>query len=116
EDAPKVAIVNREFARRVFGAGTNPLDRYFKRRDGTRYQVVGVVEDGKYLNLTEDQRSAMFFPSPQWTTPETWLVLRSAGDRILIAGAARSALRDLDAGLPVYMQSWEKSLDGVLFP
>ncbi|HKW02327.1 MAG TPA: ABC transporter permease [Vicinamibacterales bacterium] len=116
EAAPRVAIVNREFARRVFGAGANPLDRYFKRRDGTRYQVVGVVEDGKYLNLTEDQRSAMFFPAPQWTTPETWLVLRSTGDPLLIADAARSTLRDLDAGLPVYMQSWEKSLDGVLFP
>lgn len=115
-DAPRVAIVNREFARRVFGTGANPLDRYFKRRDGTRYQVVGVVEDGKYLNLTEDQRSAMFFPAPQAPTPETWLVLRSTGDPLLIADAARSTLRDLDAGLPVYVQSWEQSLDGVLFP
>ena len=117
-DAPRVAIVNREFARRVFGASANPLDRYFKRRDGTRYQVVGVVEDGKYLNLTENQGSAMFFPAPQAATPtpETWLVLRSTGDPLLIADAARSALRDLDAGLPVYIQTWEKSLDGVLFP
>ena len=115
-DAPKVAVVNREFARRVFGAGANPLDRYFKRRDGTRYRVVGVVEDGKYLNLTENQGSAMFFPAPQAPTPETWLVLRSTGDPLLIADTARSALRDLDAGLPVYIQTWEKSLDGVLFP
>ena len=116
KDAPRVAIVNREFARRVFGPGANPLDRYFKRRDGKRYQVVGVVEDGKYLNLTEDQGSAMFFPAPQAPTPETWIVLHSTGDPLLIADAARGALRNLDAGLPVYIQTWEKSLDGVLFP
>ena len=43
-------------------------------------------------------------------------MLRATGDPLLIADAARSALRDLDAGLPVYIQTWEKSLDGVLFP
>jgi predicted permease len=114
-DAPRVAVVNREFARRLYGAA-DPLGKYFKRRDGARYQVIGVVENGRYLNLTEDQHAAMFFPTLQAPTPETWLVLRSTRDPLEAAEAVRSALRDLDSGVPVYIQSWDKSLDGVLFP
>jgi predicted permease len=115
-DAPAVAIVNREFARKVLGAGVNPIDRYFKRRDGTRYQIVGVVENGKYLNLTEDQRSAMFLPADQARSPETWLVVRAAGDPVLVADAVRSTLRDLDAGVPLFVETWEKAMTGVMFP
>jgi ABC-type antimicrobial peptide transport system permease subunit len=58
----------------------------------------------------------MFFPTLQAPTPETWLVLRSTRDPLEAAEAVRSALRDLDSGVPVYIQSWDKSLDGVLFP
>jgi predicted permease len=115
-DSPRVAIVNREFSRRVFGSGTNPIDRYFKRRDGARYHVVGVVEDGKYLNLTEDQRPAVFFPQLQAPSPETWLVVRSNRDPLELADAARSRLHDLDSGVPVFIEPWDKALDGVLFP
>ncbi len=114
--SPKVAIVNQEFARRLFGTGTNAVDKYFKRRDGSRYQIVGMVEDGKYLNLTEDQRPAMFFPAAQQPSPETWFVVRSSGDPLQIAEATRSTLREIDSGVPLYIQSWQKSLDGVLFP
>ena len=32
------------------------LGGVFQLRDGTRLQVVGVVEDGKYMNLTEERR------------------------------------------------------------
>jgi MacB-like periplasmic core domain len=60
KDAPRVALVNREFARRIFGSATDATGRYFKRRDGTRIQVVGIVEDGKYTaNLAEDRQPAM---------------------------------------------------------
>ncbi len=51
--APRVAIVNREFARRIFGFPTNAMGRYFKLPDGTRLQIVGTVEDGKYTTIME---------------------------------------------------------------
>src|SRR5262249_39746231 len=60
KNLPPVAVVNREFARKIFGSVTNAEGRYYKRQDGTRIQVVGVVEDGKYLGLTEDPQLAMF--------------------------------------------------------
>ena len=60
--APRVAVVNAEFARKVFGSVAERMGGYFKMQDGTRIQVVGIVEDGKYQTLTEDQQPAMFFP------------------------------------------------------
>ena len=100
KNSPRVAVVNREFARRVFGA-SNALGRYFKLPDGTHVEVVGIVENGKYNGFTEDPRPAMFFPSLQSLSTETYLVVRTSGDPLQLAATIRSRLRDLDAGLPV---------------
>jgi predicted permease len=116
KNAPRVAVVNRLFASRMFGSATNALGGYYKVDDGTRIQVVGVVEDGKYSpNITEDPRPAMFLPILQSPSTETWLVVRSTGNPQL-AAAIRSKLRDLDAGLPTFVQTWNQAMDGALFP
>jgi predicted permease len=118
KDLRLVAVVNREFARKVFGSVTKAEGRYYKREDGTRIQVVGIVEDGKYLSLTEDPRPAMFLPilqSPAGAT-KIWLVVRSNSSPKPLAAAIGSTLRDLDPGMPFYMATWHKEMDGVLFP
>src|SRR6202044_3262313 len=51
--APLVAVVNREFARKLFGSVEKAVGGHFKRWGGARVEVVGVVEDGKYETLTE---------------------------------------------------------------
>ena len=112
----RVAVINRDFATKLFGSIPNALGRFFKRRDGTRYQVVGVVENGKYLSLTEDRHLAMFFPIAQAPVTETWLVLRSNRDPQLLAPAVKIALRNLDAAMPFYLQTWNRELQGVQFP
>jgi ABC-type lipoprotein release transport system permease subunit len=114
--APRVAVVNRQFAAKVFGSVTDATGKYFKRRDGTRVQVVGIVENGKYLNLTEDQRAAMFLSILQSPQSGTWLVVRSNRDPQQISEAMRSAVHGLDPALPVYVQSWTNELSGTLFP
>ena len=75
--APPVALVNEFFARKVFGSPTNGIGRYFKRPDGTRLQVIGIVEDGKYDHVAEDPQPAMFLPILQAPTSSTWVVVRS---------------------------------------
>jgi predicted permease len=116
KNAPRVAVVNREFARKIFGSTINALGGHFKLRDGTRLQVVGVVEDGKYMNLTEDPEPALFLPLLQAPMSETWLVVRSNRDPRQLAPAIQRTLRNLDRGLPFLIQTWNQELDFALFP
>ncbi len=115
KDAPRVAVVNTEFARKIFGSVTDAMGGYFKRDDGTRVEVVGIAEQGKYHSLTEDPQPAMFLPFLQSPSSETWMVVRSSRDSQQLAPAIRNTLRDLDSGLPVYIQTWTKEMDHPLF-
>jgi predicted permease len=116
KEAPRVAVINQEFSRRMFGSATSAIGRYFKDQNGTRIQVVGVAEDGKYENLTEDPRLAMFVPILQSSASNTWLVVRFAGDAQQRATAIKSKLRDLDSGLPSFIQTWDSAMGLPLFP
>ena len=71
QGAPWVAVVNREFARVLFGSETNAIDNSFKFGDGTRVQVVGIVEDGKYKTLSEEPQPAMFLSMLQSPSSST---------------------------------------------
>ena len=114
-NSPRVAVINREFARKIFGSVTNAMGRHYKMRDSTRIQVVGIVEDGKYMNLTEDPQPAMFFPILQSPETNIWLVVRSPREPQELAPAIRSKLRDLDAALPAFVVTWNQDLEGALF-
>jgi len=120
KNAPRVAVVNREFASRVLGSITDGVGRYFKLPDGTHIQVVGLVEDGKYMSLTEEPQAAMFFPMLQSPSSQTFLVVRPKGelgrDPQQLAAAIRSKLRDLDAELPAETETWTSALVAVMFP
>ena len=115
-NSPRVAIVNREFVRKVFGPAAGGVGRHFKRRDGTRVEVVGIVEDGKYQSLTEAPTAALFVPILQMPSSDAWLVVRSKREPEQLATAMRDTLRGLDAGLPVYIKTWVKEMDLVMFP
>jgi predicted permease len=116
EHAPRVAVVNQEFAREIFGSITGPIGRYYKLMDGTRIQVVGIVEDGKFQTLTEAAEPAMFFPLLQSPSSSTFVVVRSNEDPAQLAPAIRSKLRDLDPGLPSIVQTWKETMVLALFP
>ena len=116
KNAPAVAVINRDFAGKVFGSVTNAIGRIYKLQDGTRVQVVGVVEDGKYQVLTENQQPAMFLSFLQSPLSSAYLVVRSKRDPQELAAAMRSKIRDLDAGLPADTQSWNSLLETVMFP
>jgi predicted permease len=111
KDNRYVAVVNREFARRIFGSIPSATGSYFKMPEGRRVQVVGVAEDGKYASLTEDPKPAMFLSLLQWPSNSGYLVVRSSGAPNQVELAIRSRLRQLDAAVPVYIQTRYKSLD-----
>jgi predicted permease len=113
--APRVAMVNQEFAREVFGSVKDAVGRYYMLQEGTRIQVVGIVEDGKYKTLTEDQQPAMFFPILQSPSSSTTLVVRSNRDLQELATALSHTLRKLDPGLPFTVKTWTSDMDTPLF-
>jgi predicted permease len=116
EKAPAVAVINREFARKMFGSIDAALGRYYKLRSGARVEVVGVAEDGKYATLTEAPKLAMFLPLPQQPSMAFWLVIRAGGDPAQLGRAIRGRIRQLDSELPVFVDTWDKTLDRALFP
>lgn len=116
ENSPRVAVVNALMARRLFGSVDNALGKSFKTEDGTKVEVVGVTEDGKYYQMTEDPKPAIFLPFLQFPTGMTTLVVRSDRDPLQLAGAIRSKLRGLDNSLTMYIQTWTQGLDIALFP
>jgi predicted permease len=115
KDAPPVAVVNQEFARKIFGSVITALGGYYKIKDGTRIQVVGIAENGKYESLTEDPQPAIFRPIRQSPATESWLVVRSNRDPQQLGPAMRSTLRGLDAALPLNINTWNKELDVPFF-
>ncbi len=115
DKAPVVAVINREFARKVFGSVDKAIGGHFKFWGGQRAEVVGVVENGKYQTLTEDQKPAMFFSFLQHVSSNTWLIVRTQRDPQEIAAALRRSMRGLDPAMPLEIKTWNSELDSALF-
>jgi len=119
KNAPRIAVVNAELARRLFGSANNAIGRYYKIKDGTRIEVVGVAEDGKFSTLTEDQQPAAFVPILQSPSTSTTLVVHASRNSNhtpeLLIGAMRNALRKLDAGMPVIIETWDTPMQVSMF-
>jgi predicted permease len=116
KNAPRVAVVNQEFARKLFGSPANAIGKSYKIQDGTRIQVVGIVENGKYRYITEDAQPAMFYSMLQSPSAGSSLVVRSKRDPEQLAAAIRSTLRELDSGVSPYIETWSSQLDLARFP
>jgi predicted permease len=113
--SPRVAVINREFASKIFGSVTNAMGGYYKMKDGSRIQVVGIAEDGKYASLAEDPSPAMFLPILQSPSTQASLVVRSNRDPQQLEAAIKSVMQNVDAGLPFTAKPWIQELDGALF-
>ena len=101
EYAPKVAIVNEQFARK-FGLGRDAVGKRTSRGTAFDVQIVGLVKDFRHTNLP-DARPMYFLPHRQGTRRPrlmTFYVCTPASAET-IAPAIRDAVRRLDPNLPV---------------
>ena len=114
--SPVVAVVNQEFARKVFGSVNKAVGGHFKFWEGARAEVVGVVENGKYRSLTEDQQPAMFFSIQQHQASGIYVLARSNRDSHEIAEAIQRALLGIDPGMSLTIETWNQELGSALFP
>ncbi len=109
--APRVAIVNETFARRILRTDA-PLGRRFRYgARGAWVEVVGLVEDGKYVSLSEDPQPAVFESMTQQDSTFTLLTARSSMPPDRLVHAMRTAVSALDQGLALYQT---QSLDDML--
>lgn len=108
ETSAPVAVLNESAARLMWPA-EEPIGKHFRLNGpkGRDVEVVGVAQDGRYLDFTEPQRAYMFLPLFQETQlfGRRWgaevLVVRTAGDATAQAVAVRSVVRSIDPNASV---------------
>ncbi len=115
-NAPRVAIVNATFARLIASGNKSAIGLRFKRGSKAVYEIVGVVEDGKYFNLAEDQKAAMFLPLAQDTHSNFFLVVRSQAMRSEVVPSLQRLIHAVDPSLPFHINTWQQALQFALFP
>jgi ABC-type antimicrobial peptide transport system permease subunit len=119
KNAPRIAMVNRTFARSLFGSEQAAIGKRFAEPGDHRanlYEIVGVVEDGKYDSITEAQEAAMFWPLTQNYENGVTLVVRSNRAPGEIASALERLMSKVDPSLPVMIESWQQTMALVLLP
>ena len=99
-DQPKVAVVNRAFARKYF-TGLRPVGRVVDIWD-TKWTIVGVVGDVKDQPADAEAVPAFWWPVAQNPMRSVTLVVRTVNDDSLaIVPDVRQVLARLDSQLPL---------------
>lgn len=116
--APRVAIVNEEFARRYW-PGQEALGKRFRLGEqGAFVSIIGVTPTGKYLSLAEAPQPYFYLPRAQRERSRLTLLVRTAGDPIAMTRPLMEAVRAIDARQPVanvrtFQQYYEAGALGV---
>ena len=113
-ETPYVAIVNETFARRMWGENPAIGQRFILL--GHLREVIGVVEDGKYLEIQESRQPVVYLPLSQNEQANTVFVVRSQQPAKEMVPAIEHALNTIEPNAPVTVQSWSDALAAPLFP
>ena len=105
-DDPHVALVNKAFTDRLFGAG-NPIGQHIDGGGGLAYRIIGVVGNAKSRTLGEDTRPILYRSLDQsiGTDPSTagyTLIVHTAGNPAGLSEALRRQVFALDPGIAIY--------------
>ena len=104
--APKVAIVNQQFARFFFPGG-NPVGHHLARGAGDvklDIEIVGVVRDNLHDNLREKVARFIYIPYLQDThvgVGSLTYYLRAAGNPVALTGNIRQTVHEMDSNVPL---------------
>jgi predicted permease len=111
---PYVAIVNETFARKMWG-DTPAIGQRFIFLDHLR-EVVGVVEDGKFLEIQESPQPVVYLPLSQNEQANTVFAVRSYRPTNEMVPAIERALNAIEPNAPITVQGWWDALAEPLFP
>jgi len=99
-DAPLVAVINAEAAKRYLD-GDDPIGHRI-RFWGQWREIVGVVGNERFHGLTENAPAAVYTPLQQTPTTAVTLLVRTSGDPSLLVGAVRRELWSVDGNLALF--------------
>ena len=115
EKTPQVAIINQTMANQ-FWSDQNPLGKRFstKGASGPFFEVVGVVQDGKYKGVVEDPVPHFYVPlSQSYVEMRTFHVRTSVPPQNLSA-QIQAQIRALAPSLPIsQLQTMNEALQGI---
>jgi hypothetical protein len=103
------ALVDRTWAENIY-PGEDPIGKQLyeggcKSEDCTVVEVVGVVENVRYLGLDDAQAGAavgtVYVPQAQWLASSTNLFVRTNGEPLQLLNSIRIAVRELDPTIPL---------------
>ncbi|HKE05698.1 MAG TPA: ABC transporter permease [Blastocatellia bacterium] len=102
EGAPSVVIVNDSFARQYF-AGQDPLGKRLRFGEPRNpwSEIIGVVRDSKYRELSEDFGAIVYQALAQNHETGMTLHVRTAGDPLIVAGTLRREINSIEKNLPL---------------
>ena len=99
----KVAVVNEAFVRQ-FLANRNPIGQRFAAGDREGIEIVGIVGNAKYADLTQEVPPTAYLSYLQFPADlnPMHFEVRTASDPTEIVGEVRRIVRDMDARLALY--------------
>ena len=108
--APGVAVVNQAFVKKLFKAGEDPIGQHFgaqEIKNSGDFEIVGVVEDTKYLSTRDPALPMYFTPMLQQsrTSPPKDL------DASLYASALVLQMKGMTPGLEAQIRKTLASID-----
>jgi predicted permease len=102
--APKAAVINQAFARRVF-PNQNPVGQRFgfSAETAMQIEIVGVVGDAKYDSLRDETPPTIYAPWLQEARiGQMNFEVRATTDPAPLLPAIRQAVREVDSNLPLF--------------
>ncbi len=100
-----VVVINEAFARINF-PGQDPLGKrvtiYMKDDPENKPgEIIGIVGDNKHLGLDVEVEPMAFWPQPELTYSSMTMAIRTRGEAMNIAAAARNVIHEIDPEQPI---------------
>ncbi|MGH9388671.1 MAG: ABC transporter permease, partial [Vicinamibacteria bacterium] len=101
-DSPGVAVVNQALVQKLI-PGAEPLGRRFRfNPTGAPYEIVGIVEAGKYQTVAEQEQFAVWIPLAQSYNSTSTLVARTRLPADEALALLRRSIEELDSELTLF--------------
>ncbi len=114
-EGPPVIVINKRFADR-FWPDESAVGKIVETA-GNSWEVIGVVETGKYKSLGEDPSEFMYLPYRTLFRSDMTFVARTAGDPQAVLLRIREIVSAADPDMPIYdVRSMEDHLGIALLP